>query len=484
MTFIESHTMTDMTPTLPQLGPLPEPHTEQVETYSGIAVNKEVRTPLFTAEQMQSYATAYGEQCARAAVPDGMVLVDRQIIDDAETALGHFCSDLGWSDADMQAMDNLSAVLAATPPAVEARDGWNPAQGMTAHRAIYFMERFKKEEKLLGPNEQAAVDFVIAMLSAAPAAPWPQGVPDPQGDCEWTHCPHRVGDRCCKEPQGVPDGMVLVDRGALKMVINALRRDAEEGRQARGEMADMLATQPPTQQASEQHPDDTAVDTFAAAMKSKLAKAREKGRGGWQEADAGVLSGMLRHHVDKGDPLDVANFCMFLWSLGYGIAKWSGPSELPRHARPKFDRGSFDAAGWVAALADCVKARGVTWKDVAEATGVNETTLSRMKSGDRQPDAASLAALSAWAGINPANYCGPVAAPQQASAQGEQAQQASAQPTQAAKDVLLFLLGEAQLNGYGFGEKPEGVGNYWWRTHLRASFENLLRASNTGQEKS
>lgn len=37
---------------------------------------------------------------------------------------------------------------------------------MTAHRALYFMERFKKEEKLLGPNEQAAVDFVIAMLEA------------------------------------------------------------------------------------------------------------------------------------------------------------------------------------------------------------------------------------------------------------------------------------------------------------------------------
>jgi hypothetical protein len=39
---------------------------------------------------------------------------------------------------------------------------------MTAHRAMYFMERFKREEKLLGPNEQAAVDFVIAMLNTTP----------------------------------------------------------------------------------------------------------------------------------------------------------------------------------------------------------------------------------------------------------------------------------------------------------------------------
>ena len=35
---------------------------------------------------------------------------------------------------------------------------------MTAGRAVYFMERFKREEKLLGPNEQAALDFVISML--------------------------------------------------------------------------------------------------------------------------------------------------------------------------------------------------------------------------------------------------------------------------------------------------------------------------------
>jgi hypothetical protein len=42
-----------------------------------------------------------------------------------------------------------------------------PVKAMTAARAEYFMRRFKHEEKLLGPNEQAAVDFVIAMLEAA-----------------------------------------------------------------------------------------------------------------------------------------------------------------------------------------------------------------------------------------------------------------------------------------------------------------------------
>ena len=48
-----------------------------------------------------------------------------------------------------------------------------PVSKMTTHRAIYFMERFKREEKLLGPNEQAALDFVISMLEkqAEPVKP-------------------------------------------------------------------------------------------------------------------------------------------------------------------------------------------------------------------------------------------------------------------------------------------------------------------------
>ena len=49
-----------------------------------------------------------------------------------------------------------------------------PAQAvgeMTAERASYFMRRFLKEEKLLGPNEQAALHYVISQLAATqPAA--------------------------------------------------------------------------------------------------------------------------------------------------------------------------------------------------------------------------------------------------------------------------------------------------------------------------
>lgn len=78
-----------------------------------------------------------------------------------------------------------------------------------------------------------------------------------------------------------------------------------------------------------QHSDDIAVDRFAAAMKEKLALAREKGRGGWEHCPQAALSRMLREHVNKGDPRDVANFCMMLWNNGAGIAAvppWVSPA--------------------------------------------------------------------------------------------------------------------------------------------------------------
>jgi len=62
-----------------------------------------------------------------------------------------------------------------------------------------------------------------------------------------------------------------------------------------------------------QEPDDLAVDRFAAAMKLKLAKKREDGRGGWEDPGAcppGMLQQMLAEHLAKGDPIDIGNFAM------------------------------------------------------------------------------------------------------------------------------------------------------------------------------
>ena len=82
------------------------------------------------------------------------------------------------------------------------------------------------------------------------------------------------------------------------------------------------------------HIDEAAVDSFASAMKLKLAQARAKGRHGWETCHPDALSAMLREHLEKGDPIDVANFCAFLWNKGYGISPLpigagSAPFKLP-----------------------------------------------------------------------------------------------------------------------------------------------------------
>lgn len=70
------------------------------------------------------------------------------------------------------------------------------------------------------------------------------------------------------------------------------------------------------------HSDDLAVDRFATAMKEKLARKRAQGRGGWedkQDVQGRYLSQLLREHVAKGDPVDVANFAMMLHQRGERI---------------------------------------------------------------------------------------------------------------------------------------------------------------------
>ncbi len=63
----------------------------------------------------------------------------------------------------------------------------------------------------------------------------------------------------------------------------------------------------------------------------------------------------------------------------------------------------FNGDGFYRALEATVSARSKNWKQVAAETGVSASTLARMAQG-RRPDAASLAALSAWAGLNPSDF--------------------------------------------------------------------------------
>ncbi|SDJ60545.1 hypothetical protein [Pseudomonas indica] len=114
-------------------------------------------------------------------------------------------------------------------------------------------------------------------------------------------------------------------------------------------------------QTAPQHPDDAAVDRFAAAMKIKLAAARAKGRSGWDKplrCRVETLAGMLVRHLRKGNEgtfEDVANFCMMLHQRGVD------PQVLAGAARPA--ETEQQACKWVrdADTGAYETACGVTW---------------------------------------------------------------------------------------------------------------------------
>jgi transcriptional regulator with XRE-family HTH domain len=67
------------------------------------------------------------------------------------------------------------------------------------------------------------------------------------------------------------------------------------------------------------------------------------------------------------------------------------------------EKKGFNGDAFYRALESTVVARSKNWKQVAAETGISASTLARMAQG-RRPDAASLAALSAWAGLNPSDF--------------------------------------------------------------------------------
>jgi len=61
--------------------------------------------------------------------------------------------------------------------------------------------------------------------------------------------------------------------------------------------------------------------------------------------------------------------------------------------------GWFDASAFYDAIDAQRRARGMNWKQVAAASGVSASTLTRMAQGAR-PDVDGLAALASWSGLN------------------------------------------------------------------------------------
>ena len=67
------------------------------------------------------------------------------------------------------------------------------------------------------------------------------------------------------------------------------------------------------------------------------------------------------------------------------------------------EKGRFDAEAFSSALNAERQARDLTWKQVAAQSGVSASTLTRMAQGKR-PDVDSLAALTAWSGLNAGDF--------------------------------------------------------------------------------
>ncbi|MBB3411273.1 hypothetical protein FHT87_005226 [Rhizobium sp. BK316] len=124
----------------------------------------------------------------------------------------------------------------------------------------------------------------------------------------------RAQDKAVIEAYRAKGDMPILDTFKNIALSSAMRlvRDYED------EVRLSLATRPAPAEhvlGGDQHPDDIAVDQFAAAMKAKLAKKREEGRGGWddpKQCSLSHLGKLLVEHIEKGDPVDICNFAMMI----------------------------------------------------------------------------------------------------------------------------------------------------------------------------
>ena len=66
--------------------------------------------------------TTSNEHNNAPAVPQGMRIVPIWLLERVERSLGAFTSDEGWAQTDMDTMDSVSALIAATPARAPAQD--------------------------------------------------------------------------------------------------------------------------------------------------------------------------------------------------------------------------------------------------------------------------------------------------------------------------------------------------------------------------
>lgn len=114
-----------------------------------------------------------------------------------------------------------------------------------------------------------------------------------------------------------------------------------------------LAT-PSLTSSTEMHSDDICFDIFAQACKTKLAKSRAKGRGGWDNPEAcrvETLANMLVEHLLKGNAgtfEDIATFAMMLHQRGADpkVLADAAKGERFTHAEREAVARALNTPGW------------------------------------------------------------------------------------------------------------------------------------------
>jgi len=75
------------------------------------------------------------------------------------------------------------------------------------------------------------------------------------------------------------------------------------------------------------------VESFATALAEKLHRSEIKygWSDGWKDADwQEKCLADFNHHIDKGDPRDVAAYCAFMWFHGWQTRHTTPPAQLLR----------------------------------------------------------------------------------------------------------------------------------------------------------
>jgi hypothetical protein len=204
-----------------------------------------------------------------------------------------------------------------SPPCENAPAAASAAQAVDAAEALAAIARFAKADH---PNSSATfkerkeareqIDAIAARIGAIDGpAPAPEAMTSGTLQTQLVSALKRLeqaNDELCKLRTS-EQYLSMID-GGQQDALYELDNAREAARQA------VAAAEAMTSDQQAAHPDDLAVDRFAAAMKSKLAQKRGEGRGGWETAECAdeFLAELLMGHTKKGDPVDVANFAMML----------------------------------------------------------------------------------------------------------------------------------------------------------------------------